>query len=216
MNKILSHTIAALAGICAGAGGMYLFTKKMNKLKIDKKVEEINQFYVKKYVKFEEKEPVLEEKETKNDIKTQVKKDVSSIDGIYENHDKKVPIDYSKMVKNAGNYEKIEAEYTKNLPEFPEFTLRRDLVKWPNYEQVYLTYYERDGLFTYIDDTLAEEYTEDYFGLANLGNFGIVGDASDDGDTIYLRDDNKGIIFEIHYEGLAHYSEVVGYGDGED
>lgn len=210
-GKIL---IASVASFGAGAGSMYLFMRARNKAKIDKKVEEINDFYVKKYVKKDVDKAENAISESKNDLENQIKKDVSTLDEVYKIEPNNHALDYHNMYKKTNFDSRFEKDIGKDItsgsPEFPEFTLRRELSKWPNYEYVVLTYYEKDGLFVNVDDSVNFDYSEDFFGLDNLGMFGVVGDPSDSADVIYLRDDRTQTMYELHYEGLATYEEAVG------
>lgn len=85
-----------------------------------------------------------------------------------------------------------------------------------NYKKVSLMYYELDNVFATLGDEKTD-YTDDYFGIHNICEFGAVTNSGmgHDSWTLYLRDELTKTDFEIFYDGDKYFEDVLNSTGGE-
>ena len=202
-----------VGSILGSIGSYFLFNKIKNKEKMDE-IAEIEAYYMAKLKESWAKKDDVSggvggEKEVGLDPQ-KVPIDALDKDGnpkdIFKFHPQLKEENYTKYDKMAKvNGKKIEVCDTREEIKFDpyphEITLdqfRGDL----NFAKHTLIYYEQSNVFVTVGDELTD-YTEDYFGLRNINDFGRNGKW-----TLYLRDDMTKDDFELIYDGTSTWEEV--------
>ena len=107
-------------------------------------------------------------------------------------------------------------EDVKTIDAYPHKITFDEWRKDANYKKVSLMYYELDNIFATLGDERTD-YTDDYFGIHNICEFGAITNSGmgHDSWTLYLRDDLTKTDFEIFYDGTKYFDDVVNSTGGE-
>lgn len=233
--------LGALIGSLIGSTGTLLVLKKLGKLEEKKlaereaeHIEEVKRYYeakikeAKNKVNEEKKNTETAEKviaEVKNDIKTLERPNKSRIsyEGLdVKDEDPTPAFDYSKISKDK--YKELQKEYEREeileeYDEHPHQITKGCYENEPGFHKMELMYYEQNGIFTYMDDTICNTVTEEVIGADNLSLFGT-DDASIDGLSgmydLYLRSSKIMTDFHLIYNGTEDYYKVINNDDDED
>lgn len=206
MNNNLKVVIGFIFGAAAGVGGSYLYFKKKVDAEVCKERNELRNYYERQYAdkvnkliesQYEEviaKKEEIEKAESNNDIVDEVEKPTYT--------------DYNKIIErmNSGEFanSKGKEKEDKEMPYEPYLVGEDDFIEDNGYEKRSVRYYMQDGIIADADDYIIEGAVdmigEEHLEAENFEN-------SDDGCTIYIRNDRYGIDFEIDLEEDIHYEE---------
>lgn len=199
-----------IAGVCVGAGGMFLSTKKINDAMVEKKVNEVINKMDKEAPK-DDKEPVKEESK---EVVEEEPADISrpsdeEIKATYA----KATTDYSRaavsepvttMTDDIEQKAKEMIESATKKPakkgKAPKKITQEEFDMTPLEEQVQLDYYA--------DDILADSQNVKYdpveiMGATNLKSF------KSNYETIYIRNFSTDLVYEITYNNYT-FAEIFG------
>lgn len=119
-------------------------------------------------------------------------------------------IPYSKQYKmKDGTEVVIDNREEIKLDPYPHKITMDEYYKDKNYSKTTLIYYEQDSMFATPGDE-PTDYTEDYFGIHNISEFGATTNSGygHDSWTLVLRDEITKSDFQILYEGNKSWEEV--------
>jgi len=121
-------------------------------------------------------------------------------------------VDYAKISKNK--FQNLSKEYEREEieePKYPHQITKDSYERAGGYVKEEVMYYEQNGIFATLDDTIVDHLTEEYFGLDNLNLFGTE-QASLDGKSdlyeIYLRDEVIHTDYHIIYNGTEDFDHL--------
>jgi hypothetical protein len=209
-------TTAFVAGLAVGTGATYIITKSKLEKKYqalaDEEIASVKQKYATDYIKADLKatEALFVSEVTDKDVfnpeEDVIDREVLNED-LYSKADVLTEEEVTEYNKIASNYqpdrETIRKSRNNNVPylitadEFMDDGIHED-------EKVVLTYYEEGGTIADEDDSIMDNVDE-ILGKENLNHFG---DNPDDPDVIHIRNEAKGVDYEIVRNKLS-YSEVV-------
>lgn len=221
---VLGLTIGSTIGTIAG----YFLSKKF--FKPEQQMpnnNEIKEFYENKIKEIlNENKPKIEPKvpEVKVNNSNTVPASALEPDGTPKNVNTYAPkvtekdyTAYNKMyVKDdGGNNFNIRENFVK-VDTFPHKITGEQWFKDKEYSKVTLIYYENDSVFATVGDE-PTDYTEEYFGLDNLNEFGRSSNANmgHDSWTLMLRDELTKTDFQILYDGESSWETVFQNTGGE-
>ena len=232
MEKGLFGTICGIIGAVIGGVGTYFVTK--NKLENDikseyeasfnKAQEELKQHYETNYLP--KKEPIKDSILAKAMPASGAKMGEKSGEKAPTAEDKLRAVDDVEPENYAGFYQlkpedKVESDGSEyefyeeyggpDNGKFPKIITRKEYEEPNGYVKLKLTYYEESAVFAHTGDSTNSGFTEDYFGLQNLSEFGnpVYDDEDSDGYTLWFRSDTDGTDFQVYYEPNETYDEVL-------
>lgn len=99
---------------------------------------------------------------------------------------------------------------------YPRIIPRSEFETDNGYVKLKLTYFEESAVFAHTGNLQDSGFTEEYFGLQNLSEFGNYKYADGDGDpyTLWFRSDNDGTDFQVYYEPYETYDEAFAKENG--
>ena len=233
-NDNVGLLVGALFGSIIGSTGTLLVLKKLKKLDVNRNLEEEEQHIdeIKTYYENKIKEiknevidipkcveaaakSVERSEEKAEEIKrpARITFDNLNIDNRPEAN--KPEFDYSKISRDK--YADLQKEYEREeiqeeVDELPHQITKDNYEHGIGFKKLELMYYEQNGLFTYMDDTICNNVTEDIIGADNLSLFGT-DDASIDGMSgmydLYLRSSKIMTDFHLIYNGTEDYYKTV-------
>lgn len=222
-------------GGIVGSTGTLLVMKKLGKLENRNAMEhesqtiaEVSKYYENKIEQIK-KEKLVEEKDisTAESVIEAAKDEVKEVpiamnkgriqyDGLNISKEPEAPtFDYSKISRDK--YKDLQKEYEREeieeeYNELPHQIGKGTYENSTGYAKLELMYYEQNGIFTYMDDTICNNVTEDIIGAENLALFGT-DDASIDGLSgmydLYLRSNKIMTDFHLIYNGTEDYYKVT-------
>ena len=233
-NDNVGLLVGTLFGSIIGSTGTILVLKKLKKLEVKhnleeeaKHIDEIKTYYENKIEEI--KGGVInapkcieaatksiersEEKAIENKKPERITYDGLLIDNTPEVN--KPSFDYSKISRDR--YAELQKEYEREeiqeeVDELPHQITKDNYEHGLGFKKLELIYYEQNGIFTYTDDTICNNVTEDIIGADNLSLFGT-DDASIDGMSgmydLYLRSSKIMTDFHLIYNGTEDYYKVV-------
>ena len=215
-NNIVNILCGAFVGSAIGSFTTFFVLKKLKKLDVERNIEaenkrldEVYDFYKKKLIP-DEKEKITNPKFLYQE--ELAKEDKATLNSSFVKGNK---IDYSKIAKEE--YSDLKKEYERDeivIDEkaFPHLITKDSYEHAGGYVKEEMIYYEQNGIFATVDDdTIMDQYTEQYFGLDNLSLFGQP-EASLDGKNslyeLYLRDEVMHIDFHIIFNGTDDFDHL--------
>ena len=198
--NFLKGAFIFLAGVCVGAGGMYLYDKRdfEERVAIEKAdLEEAKEHYYNKVQKYKDLTAV-----------DQISKEEGYISYDSSSKKKEVLVDRIKDIQEKA----LENEHPNE--DYPEEPIMIDEVEYSEHEVGYfekmlLDYYLDDGALVNENDELM--VIEDVIGFDNLDAF-LKDDSSD---TMYIRNGRLSTDYAVT-KVSGSYSEIVGLGGDED
>jgi len=233
-NNNVGLLVGALFGSIIGSTGTILVLKKLKKLDVkhnleeeERHIDEIKTYYENKIKEIKNgvidipkcveaaAKSVERSEEKAEEIKypARITYDNLNIDNRPEAN--KPAFDYSKISRDK--YADLQKEYEREeiqeeVDELPHQITKDNYEHGIGFKKLELMYYEQNGLFTYMDDTICNNVTEDIIGADNLSLFGT-DDASIDGMSgmydLYLRSSKIMTDFHLIYNGTEDYYKTV-------
>ena len=193
------------------------YKKKLKEIEENAKNQEVKADNLIKAAKESKVEVIPDEKEKITNPKFLYQEELAKEDKATLNSSfvKGNKIDYSKIAKEE--YGDLKKEYERDKIEidekaFPHLITKDSYEHAGGYVKEEMIYYEQNGIFATVDDdTIMDQYTEQYFGLDNLSLFGQP-EASLDGKNslyeLYLRDEVMHIDFHIIFNGTDDFDHL--------
>lgn len=224
MEKCVFGVICGVIGAAIGSIVTYFVVKNKveNEVKTDleatfaKAQEELKKHYE---ANFEPKrEPVAESilMKEKANLEAKLALKEEKIEDKLRYNDGSEPINYTEFYKpDKDELEAAEQFYLDysglDDGKHPVIIPRSEYDKPNGFNKLKLIYYEESGIFAHVGDSSDSGFTEEYFGLQNLGEFGNIkfDDAESDPYTLFFRDEGIGTDFEVYYEPNETYDEVL-------
>ena len=227
-NFALGLFIGLGAGTCLGIKLTKYIKKKQNEIE----VQEVIEYYDQKIKELIPKKPF--EVNKIEELKSPVVQDDSPIPKAALEPDgtpKKI-MDYAPKIKEADytNYGNIYKVHDKNGEVVNNPSIREDIkvnpyphkitydefIKNNNYSKVNLIWYEQSNVFATVGDELTD-YTEEYFGVHNINEFGASSNSGygHDAWTLVLRDELTKTDFQIIYNGDDDWETVLANTGGD-
>lgn len=118
---------------------------------------------------------------------------------------------YNKMytAKDGNELQIREGVSMEKTDPWPHKITNDEWLQNKNYSKVSLIYYEIDGVFATTGDE-PTDYTEEYFGIHNINEFGASSNSGmgHDSWTLLLRDELTRTDFQINYDGTNSWETV--------
>lgn len=117
-----------------------------------------------------------------------------------------------EMVESDGSEYEFYEEYSNpDGQKYPRIITHEEFNQPNGYVKLKLTYYEESAVFAHTGDSSNSGFTEEYFGLQNLSEFGNYkyDDGESDPYTLWFRSDADGTDFQVYYEPNETYDEVL-------
>lgn len=228
MEKGVLGVICGAIGAAIGSVATYFITK--NKAKEQAEIEvkaqyeaafgkaqsELKAFYEANYVPKREpikdsilaKAMVIEPKKGPSaEDKLRLQDDVKP-----ENYNEFYTLPEAEKVESDGSEYEFYEDYG-GVPDgkYPRIITKKEFDEPNGNVKLKLTYYEESAVFAHTGDSTNSGFTEEYFGLQNLGEFGNYkyDDGETDPYTLYFRSDSDGTDFQVYYEPYETYDEVL-------
>lgn len=206
MNNYIKGTLVFSIGAAIGSAITYKVVERKFKDISDSEIESVKMSYKKK-------EETLKPKPIKESYSEEENKKYGSLSGVYASNNKNDKIDYASRSK-------IDEElvYTEKIKEHTHEEYKRRLpivIGIDDFDDDEHNYYEKITFTYWSDNTLTDE-NDQVVNLQETVGEGFADGFEADEDSLYLRDDERHIDYEIVRDKRA-YADVAGdMYDGED
>ena len=147
----------------------------------------------------------LEERETEDKLRVKSDEEARDYTKFYEE------TGVGKEESDGSEYEFYEEYGGGPDGKYPRIISRSEFLEPNGNVKLKLIYYEESAVFAHAGDSTDSGFTEEYFGLQNLSEFGNYkyDDGETDDYTLFFRNDADGTDFEVYYDPYETYDEVL-------